>query len=140
LETLGNLRQWTKLPSISKVCLLIFSGVSEYYQYSLLFLASSDLNPRKNCSYHVQVYVEGLRTNAVQTAWAMLALIYVGQVLFLITYHLVHMTASLISKQGDVFICNQLSQHLRICKYLDALDSSPKKIARKNLYIMISVY
>jgi hypothetical protein len=63
---------------------------------------STFLNPRKNHYDHVQVYVEGLRTNAV---WAMLALIYAGQVLFLITYHSMHMTTSLISQQGDVFIC-----------------------------------
>ena len=35
------------------------------------------------CFDDAQVYVEGLSTNAVQTAWAMLALIYAGQVLFL---------------------------------------------------------
>jgi len=35
------------------------------------------------CCNPVQVYVEGPNTHAVQTAWAMLALIYAGQVWFL---------------------------------------------------------
>ena len=34
------------------------------------------------CFDDAQVYVEGLSTHAVQTAWAMLALIYAGHVQF----------------------------------------------------------
>jgi hypothetical protein len=69
-----------------------------------------------------QIYVEGPSTHAVQTAWAMLALILAGQVLFSSSHLFSAKNYSLVNETREcIFICNQSSQHLQICKYLDVL-------------------
>ena len=105
-----------------------------------LFLASSDPNPRKHLFWWCAGLCRGSEHSCCTDCLgdACFDLCWTGFISWSHICHLVHRTTPLLQKQCNVFICNQSSQHLRICKYLDVLGSSPQKYFRNDIGLLDS--